>query len=182
MKAIEGQATYGAVKRELQVRSGFILPDTNDDILKAVVVERYGRTPPNIGKGFVTGFELKAGALATSVSADTHHLISVGTNDEDMMNALNTVIDLQGGMVVVENGHILARLPLPIGGFISTQNSDRVASSLRELDAGAKKLGCKLTSPFTALSLLGNPSLPELRLSDRGLIHMSSRIIPLEVD
>lgn len=182
MKVVEGQITCEAIKEYLEVRGGYIMPDVTRDIIKAVVVERYGRTPPNIGRGFVTGFNLETGAIATSVSPDTHHLTSIGTSDEDMWKALTTVIDLQGGIVAVENGHVLEQLPLPIGGIISTQNSDHVAASLRELNAAARKLGCKLSSPFTALSLLGNPSIPELRLSDRGLMHMSSKIIPLETE
>ena len=182
MKVTEGQVTCEAIKQDLQVRDGCILPDATLDVAKAIVVERYGRTPPNIGRGFVTGFELKTGAIATSVSADTHHLTAVGTNDEDMSIALNEVINLQGGIVIVEKGHILKELPLPIGGFISTEKFDKVASNLHELSATAKKLGCKLTSPFMALCFLGNPSLPELKLSDKGLMQMSSRIIPLETD
>ncbi len=158
------------------------MPDTARDILKAIVVERYGRTPPNIGKGFVTGFGLKTGAIATSVSADTHHLTSIGMNDKDMSIALNQVINLQGGIVLVEDGRVLTELPLPIAGFISTETSAKVASKLRELDATAKRLGCPLTSPFMTLSFLGNPSLPELKLSDKGLMLMSSQIIPLETE
>lgn len=182
MKVTEGQITCEAIKEDLHVRDACILPDITRDILKAVVVERYGRTPPNIGRGFVTGFDLKTGGIATSVSADTHHLTSIGTNDEDMSIALNEVIKLQGGIVVVEQGRVLTELHLPIAGFISTEKFDNVASKLRELDIAAKRLGCKLTSPFMALCFLGNPSLPELKLSDKGLMQMSSRIIPLEID
>ena len=181
MKIVERQVTCEGVKRDLQIRDGCILSNPTEDILKAVVVERYGRTPPNIGKGFVTGFNLRIGAIATSISADTHHLVSIGTTDVEIWKALTTVIDLQGGVVTVEDGRILAQLPLPIGGIISPQDSHNVASGLRELNSAAKKLGCKLPSPIVALSLLGNPSLPELRLSDKGLIH-KSRIIPLECE
>ena len=182
MEVSEGQITCKAIKQDLQVRDSCILPDVTRDIVKAVVVERYGRTPPNIGRGFVSGFGLKTGAIATSVSADTHHLTSIGTNDEDMSTALNQVITLQGGIVLVEKGRVLSELHLPIAGFISTEKPDKVAGKLRELDATAKKLGCTLTSPFMALSFLGNPSLPELKLSDKGLMRMSAQIIPLETE
>jgi len=182
MKLVEGQISNTAIKEDLQVQDGYIIPDVTRDIAKAVVVERYGRTPPNIGKGFVMGFNLQTGAIATSVCADIHHLTSIGTRDEDVWKALNTIIDLQGGMVAVENGRILAQLPLPIGGIISTQNSNEVAIGFREVNEATRKLGCKLYSAFMALSLVGNPSLPELRLSDKGLVHMSSRVILLETD
>jgi len=182
IKIVEGQITSVAIKEYLQVEEDCISPDISRDILKAVAVERYGRSPPNIGKGFVTGFNLQTGALATSICADAHHLTSVGTTDEDIWEALDAVIDLQGGMVAVEKGHILAQLPLPIYGIISTQTSDQVAANFLEVNAAAKQLGCKLSSPLSTLSLVGNPSIPELRLSDKGLIHMSSKIIPLETD
>jgi adenine deaminase len=182
IKVVEGQITSEATKEQLQVEEGYVLPDSEKDVLKAVAVERYGRTAPNIGKGFVTGFALRTGALATSICADAHHLTSIGTSDEDIWKALDTVTDLQGGIVAVEKGHVVAQLPLPIYGIISTQNSNQLIANLKAMNEAAKKLGCKLSSPFSTLSLVGNPSLPELRLSDMGLIHMSSRIIPLETD
>jgi adenine deaminase len=182
MKVVEGQITSEALKENLNVESGCIVPDTSRDILKAIVVERYGHTPPNIGKGFVTGFNLQSGAIATSVSADTHHLTAIGMNDVDMAIALNSVIDLQGGTVIIRKGRVIAQLitRVPVGGFISTEGFDKVAAGLRLLNAAAKELGCNLSSPFMALSFLGNPSLPELKLSDKGLMQMSERIIPLE--
>jgi len=182
MKVLEGQVTCEATKQNLPAIAGEILPDTSRDIIKAIVVERYGRTPPNIGKGFVTGFGLESGAIATSVSADTHHLTSIGTNDEDMASTLNRVMELQGGIVVMEKSLVLAELNLPIGGFVSLEKFEEVAHDLGELHAAAKKLGCRLSSPLMALCFLGNPSLPELKLSDKGLMHMSTRIIPLETD
>ena len=180
MKVVEGQITCEAMKQELPVRAGEIPSDTSRDVIKAVVVERYGRTPPNIGKGFVTGFGLKSGAIGTSVSADTHHLTAIGTNDEDIARATNRVIELQGGIVVIENGRISAELPLPIGGFISLENFENVADNLKALKAAVDRLGCRLSSPFMALCFLGNPSLPELKLSDKGLMLMCAKIIPLE--
>jgi len=182
MKVTEGQITCEATKHDLPVKGGRILPDTSRDIINAVVVERYGRTPPNIGKGFVTGFGLKSGAIASSVAADSHHLTSVGADNNDIAAALNRVIELQGGIVVVEKGAIAAELHLPILGFLSPEKPDRVAMTLRQLDGAAKKLGCKLSSPFMTLSFLANPGIPELKLSDKGLMQMSTRIVPLEID
>jgi adenine deaminase len=182
MRFVEGQITSEAIKGDLQVKDGEILLDISQDIVKAVVVERYGRTSPNIGKGFVTGFGVKSGAIASSVSADTHHLTSIGTNDHDIAVSLNRLIELGGGIVIVENGVVLSELPLPIFGFTSIGSLEVVARNLRELNATAKKLGCRLSSPFMTLSFLGNPSIPVLKLSDRGLMLMSTKIIALETD
>jgi len=182
MKVTEGQITCEATKHSLSVKDGKILPDTSRDIIMAVVVERYGRTPPNIGRGFVSGFGLKSGAIASSVSADSHHLTSVGTNNDDVASALNRVIELQGGIVVMEKGTIVAELHLPVLGFLSVEKSEVVARSLRTLNEAARKLGCELSSPFMTLSFLANPGIPELKLSDKGLMLMSERIVPLETN
>lgn len=182
MKFVEGQITSEAIKVDLQVETGEILSDISRDIIKAIVVERYGRTPPNIGKGFATGFGLKSGAIASSISADTHHLTSIGTNDRDIATALNRVIELQGGIVLAKDGDVLLELPLPILGFTSSESFEAVATNLRELNATAKKLGCRLSSTFMTLSFLGNPSIPVLKLSDKGLMLMSTKIIPLETE
>jgi adenine deaminase len=182
MKFVEGQITSEAIKEDLQVEAGEIMPDVSRDIIKAIVVERYGRTPPNIGRGFVTGFGLNSGAIASSVSADTHHLSCVGTDDHDTATALNRVIELQGGIVIAEGGAIRSELPLPILGFTSDESFEVIARKLGELNAFAKRLGCELSSPFMTLSFLGNPSIPALKLSDKGLMLMSSKIVPLETE
>ncbi|WP_455284666.1 adenine deaminase [[Eubacterium] cellulosolvens] len=180
IKVFDGQIASEAVKHDLPVRAKEILPDTSRDVIKAVVVERYGRTPPNIGKGFVNGFGLTSGAIATSVSADSHHLTSIGTSDTEIAVALNHLIQIQGGVVIAENGVIIAELHLPILGLISDEEYEKVARRLNSLNQAARRLGCSLSSPFMVLSFLANPAIPELRLSDKGLVRMCAEIIPLE--
>lgn len=182
IRVLEGQIVTEKTRQKLRVEDSEIVPDISRDIIKAVVVERYGRSPPNIGKGFVTGFGLGSGALATSVSADSHHLTSVGTNNDDIAIALNHLTQMQGGIVVVEGGAIVSELPLPIMGFTSDEGYEKVSHRLSTLHRAVKRQGCELSSPFMVLSFLANPAIPELRISDKGLVHMCRRILPLEAN
>jgi adenine deaminase len=146
-------------------------PDTSRDILKLVVVERHKATG-NIGVGLVMGFGLKRGALASSIAHDSHNIIVVGTNDEDIFTAIKEIKRLQGGLVLVAGGKVLASLALPIAGLLSDQPLEVVVSKLERLDKIATELGTKLVSPFTTLSFLALPVIPEIRLTDRGVVEL----------
>jgi len=146
-----------------------IVSDTDNDILKLAVVERHKATG-NIGLGLVKGFGLRQGALATSVAHDSHNIICVGVEDEDMISAIRRVIKLGGGMAVVRGGLVLADLPLPIAGLMSDQPLDKVVKAQNKLDQAAQDLGCKIDHPFGILSFLALPVIPELRLTDKGLV------------
>ncbi|MGB8648677.1 MAG: adenine deaminase [Anaerolineae bacterium] len=152
-----------------RIENGLIVADPNRDICKLVVIERHQGTG-NVGRGFVSGFNLKKGALGTSVGHDSHNLIIVGTNDDDMMSAARAVAAMQGGMVAVANGEVLARVPLPIAGLMSDEPIERVREQLDHLDAEAHKLGTDLHAPFMALSFLALPVVPDLKLTDKGLV------------
>ncbi|ABO51275.1 Adenine deaminase [Desulforamulus reducens MI-1] len=166
----------------LNVAGGEVQVNTNEDILKLAVVERYGKNG-SVGVGFVRGFKLKAGALASSVSHDHHNIVIVGTNDQDMDLAAREIARHQGGLVAVENGQVIGVLPLPIGGLMSSLPAEQVMSQIDQLNKKAEQLGCDLPAPFMTLSFISLPTVPELGLTDCGLIHvLEHRIIPTVVE
>lgn len=151
----------------VNVKKGIeISADTGNDILKIVVKSRYTDMPPAIG--FIKGFGLQKGAFASSVAHDSHNIICVGTNDEDMVSAVNIVIAMKGGLAVAD-GKYTARLNLNIAGLMSDRPIEEVASQYKLLSAKVKSMGCKLASPFMTLSFMALLVIPELKLSDRGL-------------
>ncbi len=147
------------------------IPDLERDILKLVVVERHKATG-NIGVGLVSGFGLKRGALASSIAHDSHNIIAVGTSDEDILAAIKEIERLQGGLVAVAEGKVLANLALPVAGLLSEEPLEAVVSKLEGLEKIAAGLGTKPASPFATLSFLALPVIPEIRLSDRGVIEV----------
>jgi adenine deaminase len=170
---VPGQILTKKTKPEARLRDGCVVTDVERDILKLAVVERH-RASGNIGLGLVRGFRLRKGALASSVAHDSHNVIAVGVDDADIAAAINEIERLQGGLVIAADGEILASLPLPIAGLLSDQPLEKVAASLRQLDAVAADLGCPLTSAFSTLSFLALPVIPELRLTDLGLVDVAS--------
>jgi len=154
---------------KIRVRDGVIIPDISRDILKLVVVERHKATG-NIGQGMISGLGLKKGALASSIAHDSHNIVAVGTNDEDIYAAIKEIERLQGGLVVVAGGQVLASLTLPIAGLLSTEPLEVVVDKLHHLEQAATHLGARLSSSFSTLSFMALPVIPELRLTDLGLV------------
>ncbi len=146
---------------------------TREKLLRLMFVERH-RATGNIGKGFIKGIGLTKGALASSVAHDSHNIIAVGCADEDIMAAVNEVARLKGGLAVVADGKVLSSLALPIGGLMSPQPLDNVVSQLEALVADAQKLGTPLPAPFATLSFMALSVIPELRLTDLGLVDVNS--------
>jgi adenine deaminase len=149
--------------------NGRIVPDVGRDILKLVVVERH-RATGNVGVGFVRGFKLKAGALGSTVAHDAHNVVVVGTNDADIAMAIAELDKLQGGQVAVANGTVKADLALPIAGLVSDKPLNEVIDRIAKLNAAARGLGCELEAPFMTLSFVSLSPIPELKLTDQGLI------------
>jgi len=139
------------------------------DILKLVVVERHKGTG-NIGRGFIHGFGLKNGALASSVSHDSHNIVAVGTNDTDIYKAINEVVNLRGGLAVVSEGRITASLALPISGLLSDQPLASVVANTEKVEQAAQEIGCVIPSAFATLSFMALPVIPEIRLTDMGVV------------
>ncbi len=143
--------------------------DPQQDILKLVVAERHHATG-RVGKGFVTGFGLTHGALASSVAHDSHNLVCVGVADNDILGALAALERMQGGLVVFANGEVKASLPLPIAGLLSPAPIQDVIAAQCHLEEAAKSLGTQPPAPFALLSFLALPVIPELRVTDLGVV------------
>ncbi len=153
----------------MEVHSGEINADLSRDILKLAVVERYGKTG-GVSTALVHGFGLKQGAMASSVSHDHHNIVVVGTNDEDMERAVKEVERLHGGFVYACDGVVIDSLSLPLGGLMSTLTAKEVLSRMESLNKTVMDKGCKSTAPFMALSFISLPTVPQLGLTDLGLI------------
>jgi adenine deaminase len=164
---------------EVKTQDSLAVADPVRDILKIAVVERHKGTG-NIGLGFVKGFGLGNGAIASSVAHDSHNIIAVGAGDEDMALAVQGVAEMQGGLIAVKEGKVLASLPLPIGGLMSDRSIEEVQDKLTHLHRTVKEMGCTLEEPFMSLSFLALPVIPELKITDKGLVDVTKfEIVPL---
>lgn len=152
----------------LEVSDKGLLPDFGADVIKVAVIERHGRNG-NVGRGFVTGFGLTRGAIASSVGHDSHNITVVGATDEDMAVAVNRLIALGGGFVVAEDGEVSAELALPLAGLMSLLPFETVADKLHTLRDAARVLGCTLPEPFLQVSFLALPVIPHLKITDKGM-------------
>lgn len=169
IEIVPGQIITKKAMEKVKVVDGAVTPDVERDILKLVVVERH-RASGNIGVGLVKGFGLKKGALASSVAHDSHNIIAVGTNDLDILKAIEEINRLQGGLVVCADLEILTSLALPIAGLLSPEPLEVVVSQHEEVEKTAASLGNLPPAPFALLSFLALPLIPELRLTDLGLV------------
>ena len=178
---VPGQVVTEGLFLEPKVVGGEVVADSERDILKLAVVERH-RGTGNVGLGLVRGFGLKRGALASTVAHDSHNIVVVGASDGDMRAAVARLAELGGGQVVVADGEVLAELPLPIAGLMSDLPLEEVVRRGRELVRAARELGCSLPDPFMALSFLALPVIPELKLTDLGLVDVEGfQVVPLFV-
>ncbi|MCU0600560.1 MAG: adenine deaminase [Desulfobacterales bacterium] len=168
IEVVPGQIVTRRILMNAAIENGFAVSDPSRDVLKLAVVERYKGTG-NIGKGFVKGFGLQRGALASSVAHDSHNIIAAGVTDDDMKVAVKALVDSKGGLVVVSDGDIKACLGLPIAGLMSNRPLEAVRRRIDKLTGAAKELGCRLPDPFMTLSFLALPVIPELKLTDKGL-------------
>lgn len=155
-----------------KIVDGYAESDIQADVLKIAVIERHKATG-NIGLGFVKGFGLKSGAIASTVAHDSHNMIVVGTNDEDMYYAAVELVKSQGGKIIVENGKTLAHLKLPIAGLMSDKDFASVSEEICHLEQAAKQIGCALDDPFMSMAFLSLSVIPELKITDKGLIDVN---------
>jgi len=169
IEIIAGQIVTKKAMEKVKIIDGAAMPDPERDILKLVVVERH-KASGNVGVGLVKGFGLEKGALASSVAHDSHNIIAVGANDLDILKAIDEIRTLQGGLVVCANLETLASLPLPIAGLLSPEPLEVVVSQHEKLEKVAASLGNLPPAPFAILSFLALPVIPELRLTDLGLV------------
>ena len=168
IEALDGQLITNRIECEPKVVEGKVTSDVKHDILKLVVVNRYRSEPPAVA--FIKNFGLSHGALASSVAHDSHNVIAVGTNDDDLVASINAVMDAQGGLsaVCTAKGISLVQ-PLPVAGLMATGTCAEVGAAYQELDAAVKSWGSSLRAPYMTLSFMGVLVIPELKLSDLGL-------------
>ncbi len=169
IKAIESKAVTQSTTAKLAITEADVPAATAADIIKIACIERHKATG-TIGLGFVSGFGLKGGAVASTVSHDSHNLLVIGTNNSDMAFAANELAAAGGGMIAVRDGRVLSLLELPVAGLMSDKSIGKVAGDIEKLASGWQALGCSMKSPFMTMSLLSLPVIPQLRLTNRGLV------------
>jgi adenine deaminase len=176
---VPGQLLTRKLVLPAPIKQGRLATDVSRDLLKLAVMERH-RNTGNLGLGLVQGFGLQQGALASTVAHDSHNLIVVGADETDMLTAAQHLVRLQGGLAVAAGGRVLADLPLPIAGLISPDPLETVAGAYARLQEAYRELGGRLPDPFMALSFLALPVIPELKLTDLGLVDVNRfQVVPL---
>lgn len=168
IEVIEHQLITREFITSAKVNRNIAVSDTENDILKICVIERHHKTG-NISKGFVKGFNLKSGAIASTVAHDSHNMIIIGTNDDDMYLAAQELIKAGGGKIVVNKGKVVAKLPLPVAGLMSDKPLNELQKSCIRLTEEARKLGVRLIDPFMTMAFLSLSVIPELKITDKGL-------------
>ncbi len=181
IEAIPGQIVTRGTVEPLRVEAGFAVADPERDLLKIAVVERH-RGTGNVGVGFVRGFGLRRGAIASTVAHDNHNIVVVGASDADMMTAARTVAETGGGQAVVADGRTLASVPLPIAGLMSDLPLEDVRDRVEAMTRAARELGGTLPDPLMTMSFLALAVIPELKITDLGLVDVGEfRRVPLLV-
>jgi adenine deaminase len=166
IKALEGQLITEQVFVNIKSEDGFIQSDPENDIIKIIVLNRYVKSKPSIG--FITGFGLQRGAIASTVAHDSHNIIAIGTNDDEIASAINLLITSKGGISLV-CGKKSLHLPLPVAGIMSNEDGFKVAENYKLMNQEVKHIGAVFKSPFMTMSFMALLVIPELKISDRGL-------------
>jgi len=176
---IPGQIVTDSLVETPPARAGEALADASQDLAKIAVVERHLGTG-RVGLGFVRGFGLQRGAIASTVAHDAHNVVVVGMNDASMAAAVRRLANRGGGIVVVDGAEVLAELPLPVAGLLSDAPLEEVVAASHALAAAARELGCTLDAPFQHLAFLALSVIPSLKLTDRGLVDVDAfELVPL---
>lgn len=166
IEALDGQLITNTLLVEPHVKNGGVVSDPQNDVLKLVVVNRYAPEKPAVA--FIRNFNLKQGAIASTVAHDSHNIIAVGVNDEDIARAINLLVEARGGISLVD-GRSEQVLPLPVAGLMSADDGFAVAQAYDKMDKRAKNMGSTLNAPYMTLSFMALLVIPELKLSDKGL-------------
>ena len=169
IRVIPNQIVTKSEVATLRVHGDEVVPDVNQDILKIAVLERHGRGVP-LAKGFVKGFGFKKGAIGSSVGHDSHNLVTVGTSDQDMLTCLQWMKEQGGGFVAIVDGQVAAALELPLAGLMTPVPLDEITLRMRKLRQVTQQMGGLLAEPFLQLAFLCLPVIPELKITDQGLI------------
>jgi adenine deaminase len=170
---VEDQLVTTSQVEEVRIEDGVAVADPDRDVLRLTVIERH-RATGNVGMGFVRGFGLRRGAMASSVANDCHNLVVVAADDDDGMVAARAVFDMGGGIAVAEEGEVRAAIALPLAGLMADEAPELVAEQLEAVTAAVRQLGCAVPAPFMAMSFLALPVIPHLKLTDRGLVDVDA--------
>lgn len=182
IKVIENSARTEKLTATLPVIDGMIQPDPAQDIVRLACIERHHGTG-QLSLGFAHGFRLKSGAVASTVAHDSHNLLVMGTNEDDMALAANELAKLGGGMLVVDQGKVIAQVPMVIAGLMSDRPLEEVVRQVKELEQAWVQIGSPLNAPFMTFSLIALPVIPELRITNRGLADVTEfRLIETEIE
>jgi adenine deaminase len=154
---------------DTNIVDGLAVPDIDRDLAKVAIIERHNATPPR-AVGFVKGTGIKEGAMVSSIAHDSHNIVGVATNDNDLIEAAVQLVRMQGGIAIVRDGEVLEALPLPIAGLMSDQSIEFVSEKLSSLKEAAREIGSTLDEPFMAMAFLSLPVIPKLKITDLGLI------------
>ncbi len=171
VEAIPGQIVTRKISVEPRLEGSLAVSDVDRDLLKIATVERHHLTG-NVGLGLIRGFGLKRGALATSIAHDAHNIVCVGTNDADMLAAINAVVEIGGGLAACDDGEIRGRLALPVAGILSDQPLATVTRDYEAIEAIARSFGSGVPSPFGLLSFMALSVIPEARVTDQGFMSL----------
>lgn len=166
IEAIDGELITNEINAKAKIQENNLISDTENDILKLAVINRYNDGKPAIA--FIKNFGLKSGAIASSVAHDSHNIIAIGTSDSQLCDAVNEIIENKGGIAVIDGDNKLS-LPLPIAGIMASESAELVAEKYIALDRKTKDLGSKLKAPFMTLSFMALLVIPSIKLSDQGL-------------
>jgi adenine deaminase len=166
IKALEGQLITDEIRCKAKIENGYVVSDTENDILKIVAINRYQPSAPAIG--FINNFKLQKGAFASTVAHDSHNIIAIGTSDKELLHAIKLIISSKGGICCVQDGEE-AFLSLPFAGLMSTEDGYKVAENYEKINEKLKAMGCQLNSPFMTLSFMALLVIPNLKISDKGL-------------
>jgi adenine deaminase len=177
-----GQIVTRALVEEPPRRGAEAVADPDGGLAKIAVVERHRQTG-RIGLGFVRGFGLRRGALASTHAHDAHNVVVIGVDDEDMAAAVNRLAQIGGGQVAIAGGEVAGEIPCPFGGLLSDLPAEAVAAAVQAMEKAAREMGVTLPSPFMAMSFLALSVVPELKLTDRGLVDVNRfELVPLQVE
>lgn len=182
IKVIENNARTEKMGAKLSVVDGVIQQDVNRDILQLACIDRHHQSG-QISHSFVQGFQLKKGAVASTVAHDSHNMLVMGTNEQDMATAANIISESGGGMIVVDDGKVLAHVRMPIAGLMSDQPLETVVQEVKGLEEAWQQLGCRIHAPFMTFSLIALPVIPDVRITNRGLADVTEfKLIETEIE
>jgi adenine deaminase len=182
MRVIPAQLITGLEAVEPTVRDGCIVADPSRDLVKIAVVERH-HASGRVGLGFATNVGLKRGAFASTVAHDAHNIVVLGVDDRDMATCAMRLAEIGGGIVIADGGTVVEELPLPIAGLMSDRPLAEVHERLRSMEARLQSMGVGMASPFMTLSFLALSVIPELKITDRGLVDVGRfELVPLGIE